>query len=208
MKRTYLSFFSFCFLCVFYIGVVHADTINLTGLPSTTYSGYYVGGLTGNINGGYSMQFYCDDFATTTYVPSSFAVAINNLSDISQTKFGGTTDALLKYQQVGWLLGEMANHPAEVGPIQFAAWSILTPSTPAVPGASEWVAAARGINPANYDFSSVRIYTATNTKNQEFVSGGAHALPEPNVLPLFCLGFFALFLYTKITRRTAVVSSN
>jgi hypothetical protein len=95
-----------------------------------------------------------------------------------------------------------------VGPIQYALWSVFNSSTPSVPGAADWLSAASSINPAQFDFSSVRVYTATNTVNQEFISGGAHALPEPDVLPLVCFGFLTLILLSKIARKQSTLLLN
>jgi hypothetical protein len=149
------------------------------------------------------MKFYCNDFATTTYVPSSFAVAVSTLSDLSQTKFGSTPNALSRYQQAGWLISQMELNPSQVGPIQYALWSVFNSSTPSVPGAADWLSAASSINPAQFDFSSVRVYTATNTVNQEFISGGAHALPEPSIILLLTSGIAGLGLFKwKLRKKT------
>ena len=80
-------------LAVFTASPVFAETLNLQTLPVTTAGGYYVGAVGGNINGGTTANYYCDDFSTTTYVPSSFNVLISSLSNITGTKFASQTDA-------------------------------------------------------------------------------------------------------------------
>ncbi|MCX5811634.1 MAG: PEP-CTERM sorting domain-containing protein [Proteobacteria bacterium] len=205
MKKTFLILVIVGFIWALGVGTGLADTINLQTLPSSTYNGYYVGGVGGNINGGHTMSFYCNDFSTTTYVPSSFAVAVSTLSDLSQTKFGGTPNALSRYQQAGWLISQMELNPSQVGPIQYALWSVFNSSTPSPPGAANWLSAASSINPAQFDFSSVRVYTATNTVNQEFISGGAHALPEPSIILLLSLGLGCLVLVKRrLQKKTAL----
>ena len=62
---------------------VFADTLNLKTLPVTTADGYYVGAIGGNLNGGTTANYYCIDFATKTYVPSSFSVLVSSISNIS-----------------------------------------------------------------------------------------------------------------------------
>jgi hypothetical protein len=188
-------------------GASFADTLNLMNLPSSTYAGYYVGPVQGNLNGGSRLGFVCDDFATPTYVPSSFAVRVSTLSDLTQTKFGMAPDGLTKYQEVGWLLGQMNSNPAQVGPIQFAVWSIFNPSTPMVSGEQDWLNAAASINPASWDFSSVRIYTATNTVNQEFVSGDPTSVVEPTAIFLLGVSMAGLGMLEIIRRRRTALQS-
>ncbi|MCX8022963.1 MAG: hypothetical protein N2745_09345 [Syntrophorhabdaceae bacterium] len=181
-----------------------ADNIlNLRTLPNTTYYGYYVGAIGGNIDGGYAMKFYCNDFSTTTYIPSSFAVAISTLSDLSQTKFGGSPDALLKYQQAGWLISQMESNPSQVGPIQFAIWNLFSNDVPTVPGAQDWLASARSINTSSFNFSEIRVYTPTNTRNQEFIGGTVHSLDEPSVLILIIAGLLGTTLFIKVRCKKA-----
>jgi len=205
-QRTFTILIITIFLWIFAIGNALADdTIYLQHLPSSTYGGYYVGAVSGNLNGGTTTNFYCDDFSTTTYVPSSFAVAVTTgLSNLTQTKFGSTSDSLFKYQEMAWLVSQMESHPSEVGAIQFAAWSIFTPSAmnnltaDQKIAAGNWVTAAGNINAAEWDFSSVKIYTATNTVNQEFISGGAHhQVPEASSFLLLGLSIIGIVVYKE-----------
>jgi hypothetical protein len=205
MKKTYLTLIITGFILMFSANAgLAVDTINLLTLPSATYSGYYVGAIGGNLNGGYAMKYYCDDFATTTYVPSSFAVAVSTLSNLSQTKFGGAPNAVSMYQQAGWLISQMESNPSQVGQIQFALWNVFNSSAPDPAGSADWLNAARSIDASKFNFSSVRVYTATNTVNQEFISGGATALPEPSVVFLLVFGLAGLgFFRWKLRKKTA-----
>ncbi len=179
-----------CLVC-FGSGAALADTatlnlLNLNGM--TIYGGHYTGPVNGNLNGGETEGFVCNDFSTTTNVPNHFTVYVGTLDplDLSHAKFAGQPDALFKYQEAAWLLTQMRLHPSQTGPIQYAIWKIFTPSTPTPQVSGDttlfWLDAASHINPNALDFRSVRIYTATNTNNQEFMTGGAVPLPPSLML--------------------------
>ncbi|MDQ5986566.1 MAG: hypothetical protein CSYNP_02296 [Syntrophus sp. SKADARSKE-3] len=184
-----------------------ADTLNLTTLPVVQANGYYVGAIGGNINGGTTANYYCDDFATASYVPSSFTVLVSTLSNISGTKFISQTNALQKYQQVGWLMYEMSINPTKVADIQFAMWSVFTPNVPTYGDSAAWLDASTKINASSYDFSKMRIYTPTSTTNQEFVGGSVTAAPEPAewALIIIGLGLMTYSLYRNRARGTIMI---
>jgi len=194
-------------LTVFTVSNTYAETLNLTTLPVLKANGYYVGAVGGNINGGTTANYYCDDFAAHTSVPSSFTVLVSTLSNISGTKFVSQMDALKKYQQVGWLMYQLEINPLKTGAIQFAMWSVFTPSSPTFEDSAAWLDASSRIDAASYDFSQMRIYTPTGSSNQEFVGGhvGLAAVPEPAewLLLIIGLGFITYSLHRN--RENGVV---
>jgi hypothetical protein len=192
---------------VFTASPVFAETLNLLTLPVTAGGGYYVGAVGGNINGGTTANYYCDDFATSTSVPSSFSVLISSLSNISGTKFVNQANALTKYQQVGWLMYQLEINPIKVAAIQFAMWSVFDASAPTFEDSAAWLDASRRIDAGSYDFSGMRIYTATNTKNQEFVGGSVAltAVPEPAEWALLIIGLGIISYSVFRSRKKGVI---
>ncbi|MCX5829527.1 MAG: hypothetical protein NTV58_16260 [Deltaproteobacteria bacterium] len=198
-------------LAVFTTSQVCAETLNLTTLPTQTAGGYYVGAVGGNINGGTTANYYCDDFAAHTTVPSSFAVLVSTLSDISGTKFISQSDALKKYQQVGWLMYQLEINPIKTAAIQFAMWSVFTPTSPTFEDSAAWLDASTRIDAGSYDFSQMRIYTPTGSSNQEFVGGhvGLSAVPEPAewLLLIIGLGLITYSVYRNPVKSVVRISA-
>jgi hypothetical protein len=172
-----------------------AAILNITGEVGqmVVYGGYYTGAIGANldkdtITGGIT----CLDYNARTSVPNpGYDVYMGALSpaDLSRAKFRSDSTALFKYQEAAWLLGQMAANPLQIGPISFAIWRIFessasSGSTGNLERENYWMTQAALINPADYDFSSVRIYTATNTLNQEFMSGMAIERTGGSVVPI------------------------
>ena len=210
-KKTAWQIVFFVFiLTVLASSQVFADSLTMTSYPTQWAGGYGVGAWKGRLNGGTTANYYCVDFSGTTYIYSPFNVIVSSLSDLTNTKFYDKKDpalSLKQYQQVGWLMYEMQINPTQVASIQYAMWSIFTPSTPTYGDSAYWLDASTKINPNDYDFSKMRVYTPTGSKNQEFIGGGVTALtPEPAewVLLIMGLGLMTYF-YNARNRRQAFV---
>ncbi|NVN89424.1 MAG: PEP-CTERM sorting domain-containing protein [Desulfuromonadales bacterium] len=144
-----------------------------------------------------------------TYVPNpGFGVTLESLTPSSLTgaRFATDINALLKYQEAAWLNTQihLTADKTTIGEIQFAIWTLFTPSAINQTGinvasVNNWLGQAALINPSLFDFSSIRIYTPTGpyASNQEFISGDVAPVPEPGTMALLGFGMFGLAIFGK-----------
>ena len=99
-------------------------------------------------------------------------------------------------------MNQLEINPTKIADIQFAMWSVFTPSgVPTFGDSAAWLAASTKINASSYDFSNMRIYTAKGTINQEFVGGSVTAVPEPAEWMMLIIGL-GLITYSVYRNRT------
>jgi hypothetical protein len=206
--------------CLLGFGVGNAlagfvSSLSLQGLGTMVgqYGGAYVGPIQGNITEYSQLGFICNDYSTTTYVPTSYEVYVGTLSPdgLSKAKFGpdseypyhftNMTQAVNTYKEAAWLLGQMqpfveAKDVTNVGEIQFAIWRLFDPLTPKDKGQA-WLDRASKINLDTLDYSSVRIYTPTTSVNQEFMTGAAAPVPIPPTMLLLGAGLMGVGIMRK-----------
>ena len=207
MKKITISSLLFAFSLISVLSA-SANTISIPGgIGDMAYYGKeYVGPLGANLDGKVIIDgITCLDIYSTTYVPNSgFGVTVETLTSASlaNARFQ-SSDTLFKYEEAAWLNTQLhaASNKSQIGEIQFAMWRLFTPTASSgadKTGEDRWMnlAADAMKTPANYDFSSVRIYTPTGSyaSNQEFISGGATAapVPEPATMLLFGTGLVSL----------------
>ena len=200
---------------------VHADILNIqtSGLPPTTYGGYYVGPVRGTDNGLGPIDLWCDDFLHETSVPTNYSANLSTIPSLTNARFNpdGDGDALQDYEQIAWLIGEYYQMSAsdkannqKVGDLQFAIWLIFNPTQTSLQttGALAWLTTVNNVNLNAYNYSGVRIFTPETTTqcgsnpcapgNQEFITG-TPAVPEPASIVLLASGAFLAML--AIRRR-------
>ena len=171
----------------------HADTLTLIS-GSANDGQYYVGPLTASLNGqAIPGGITCLDTGHESYLGTSWQVAVHRLPDVAGTMFAD----LLKYQEAAWLLSQFAGNPGQIIQIQYSIWDIFHPGSYTDTGT--WLTQAQGINPADYNFASVVIYTPVGTGigNQEFMSGGASKVPLPATWLLLGSGLLGMMIAKK-----------
>jgi hypothetical protein len=196
-----------------------ATTVTLggsSGVPQ--YAGVYVGPIGGTLDGATEISggIMCVDVASTSYFGSKIEVTISTLEpqDMKNARFGWDEKAIFKYEEAAWLLGQIPFNPNQVGELQFAVWRIFDQTyvdahfksaKRDIEAENSWMKMAAAINPKDYDFSSVCIYTPTADykNNQEFMSGGAAAVPVPSALLLLGAGLVRLVAYERRKRALA-----
>ena len=199
-------------LCVAILLVVAisamADTVILNG-GGASLNGYFVGPIPATLDGDQVSDggMACLDITSHSSFGQAFDVTINTLplnNPDNPPRFGSDATAIRLYEEAAWLLGQIPSNSDQVANLQFAVWKIFDANANELldtyfPGWDEaavagWLTLAAAIDPNDYDFSSVRIYTPTSVyaANQEFMSGCAVPVPAPSTILLMGSGLVGL----------------
>ena len=191
---------------------VSAQTpVKLTNAGNTVAFGVYVGPYKGQLGSGpgaATVDLYCVDFLNHSRIGQTWNVnrtGLGGSADLSNTRFGGMTDALARYRQAAWLTTQFsATPPTQWGDIHATIWHLMTPTAPNYTPASSWLAAAQNFYLTNTNltfYDKFQVLTDVNVgavgKNgirtggvQEFIV----VTPEPGTILLLGTGLVVIML--------------
>ena len=183
----------------------NASTLYFDSVDGTKdSSGNYVSPYSGRLDTT-SYKLFCDDFDHNIGIPDTETVNVSTINNLSQTRFGGVTNATTKYEEIFYLSSYLLTANAtDRGNIQDAIWSYFASDAPnqgssAVQG---WETLAAN-NYAGKNYSSFRILTDASNQfrgKQELfitvspVTSGLTSAPEPGTWAMLLGGFSGLAL--------------
>ena len=181
--------------CFFVSSPLRAQILQIQSGTYTAPIGFYVGPMTGQLDG-VPITFYCDDFDHEVTLGESWQVAENTFQDIPQTRWHN----LRIYENDAFLIEQMSSNIGDIASIQEAIWREESSNTVLDNAGSDyWFNLAAAQDFTHTDFSSFVILTPTDPNNyQEMIEIVPRTVPEPSD---FLLATFGLGLMAWVVRR-------
>jgi PEP-CTERM motif len=124
--------------------------VKMKSAGSTVSHGVYVGAYRGQIGSGpgaATVDLFCVDYLNHSWVGATWTANRTSLgggTDLSNTRFGGLTNSLVRYRMAAWLTTQFAAAPpTQWGDIHATIWHLMTPTSPNYSADSQWLAAAQ-----------------------------------------------------------------
>lgn len=152
-----MKFVKYTTLIALLAGFAFADSLVLTSAGGNVMGGVYVSPYDATYNGTTNLKVICDDFSAVTHLNVLYnvnTVSYANLpSQLANTRWGGTANALNLYYAAAYLSNQLLNggfSNQEKGQLSYAIWSLFTPSS----------LNSLGVGSVNYVAASLKASTA------------------------------------------------
>lgn len=140
-----------------------ASTIQatFTGVNGENAFGYYIGAYYGQLES-QNVSLYCDDFANEVNFGQTWQANLSKItasSDLSNTRYGDTANALTKYQEIAWLDTQFATQStSQWGDIHATIWQMFDPAEAPTPSSDYWRQKAQE-NYMTLEYDNFRVVT-------------------------------------------------
>ena len=178
-----------------------AAQISFTNLPETLENGTFNGFLGATVDG-VSVNIICNDYYSTTQIPSGpWGYNISTLPALAFARFGSGDAGPQKYSAAAVLLAGLVDEvdAHAISSYQYALWTLFSPSVASYGDSASLLNAAQNAVPDASLIQRLRIYTpAAAASNQELLGLSDKpedfviASPEPGSIVLMGVGFLLL----------------
>ena len=171
-------------------GLASTIQATFTGVNGENAFGYYIGAYYGQLES-QNVSLYCDDFANDVNFGQTWRANLSTItsgSDLSQTRYGDVSNALTKYQEIGWLDTQFAQQStSQWADIHATIWQIFDPQQAPTPSSGYWLQQAQQ-NYTNISYNDFRIVTNEGPvmktgQVQEFLTDSMPLVPASATLP-------------------------
>jgi hypothetical protein len=221
LSRSFLVVAVLCCLGFVWAGSAHADlSMQLTGVPGTSWGGAYTGPYQVTVNGT-PMSLVCDDYTQEITQGATWNATMYSGSNVSSLKFAsgpwgnGAPTATQAYQEVFWLSSQLMNatDPNAISAIHYGIWAITDPTgVTSVPNnggtgsTSYWLnLAGQSQNYGSVNMANYSVYVpSSSTPSQEFIGVNQSPVPLPPSVMLMGTGLIGVVgLRKRLRRKTA-----
>jgi hypothetical protein len=204
-----------------------ADTLELTGAPGPTDTGFVTGPYqVTDLSKNTSFLVICDDFTTDVSMGHTWAATAYTLASLSSLKFG-TSDPgglnpgnlIQEYQAAFFLADQLAALPNtaantdQIDDLSYAIWGIFSSVARQSSGyaldqdAQQLAASALGMSFGTSYFNRT-IYTPSPLgASQEYLTVATTPVPEPSTILLLMIGVVTAIFISRRHKRAALLQA-
>ncbi len=202
-------------------GLASTIQATFTGVNGANAFGVYIGEYYGQL-ASQNVSLFCDDFVNDVNFGQTWQANLSRItpgSDLSQTRYGGESNALTKYQEIGWLDTQFAQQStSQWADIHATIWQIFNPQQAPTPTSNYWLQQAQ-LNYMTLNYDNFRVITNEGPvlrtgQVQEFLtvlapnsSLAAVGAPEPSPAILIGSGLLLAGFATKVLHRRRILKT-